>query len=88
MRCNSLQINCNLVKTTSFPHFILIIFWKKIIKKHLIATKVVATCNYNDILKKSNMVDYICMYDVYKLPYRIFIFNSLATILQLTDFLT
>jgi hypothetical protein len=25
------------------------------------------------------------MYDVYKLPYRRFIFNSLATIIQLTD---
>jgi hypothetical protein len=31
------------------------------------------------------MVDCICMYDVYKLPYIIPIFNSLATI-QLTDF--
>jgi hypothetical protein len=27
-------------------------------------------------LKKSNMVDYICMYDVYKLSYKRPIFNS------------
>jgi len=39
-------------------------------------------------LKKSNMVDYICMYDVYKLLYRKLIFNLLATIIQLTNFLT
>ncbi len=37
--------------------------------------------------KNSNMGDYICMYDVYKLSYRRPIFNSLATI-QLIDFLT
>jgi hypothetical protein len=36
--------------------------------------------------KKSNMVDQGCMYGVYKLSYRIPIFNSLATIIQLTDF--
>jgi hypothetical protein len=39
------------------------------------------------LLKKSNMIDYICMYDVYKLMYRRPIFNSLATIRQLIDFL-
>ncbi len=33
------------------------------------------------------MVDYIYMYNVYKLPYRRSIFNSLATIIQLIDFL-
>jgi len=38
-------------------------------------------------LKKLNMVDYICMYDVYKLLYRRPIFNSLAIIIQLIDFL-
>jgi hypothetical protein len=32
-------------------------------------------------LKKSNMVDYICMYEVYKLPYRRLIFKSLVTII-------
>jgi hypothetical protein len=32
-------------------------------------------------LKKSNMVDYICMYDVYRLSYRRPIFNSLVTII-------
>jgi len=40
------------------------------------------------LFKKSNMVDYICMHDMYKLPYRKPIFNSLGTIIQLTDFLT
>ena len=40
------------------------------------------------LFKKSNMVDYICMYDVYKLPYKRPIFNSFATIIQLIDFLT
>ncbi len=40
------------------------------------------------LLKKSNMVDYICMYDVYKLTYIIPIFDSLANIIQLTNFLT
>jgi hypothetical protein len=35
-----------------------------------------------------NMVDYIYMYDVYKSSYKIFIFNALATIIQLIDFLT
>ncbi len=38
------------------------------------------------LLKKSNMVDYICMYDVYKLLYRKPIFTSPGTIIQLTDF--
>jgi hypothetical protein len=38
-------------------------------------------------LKKSNMVDYICMYDVSKLAYRGPIFNSFAIIIQLIDFL-
>jgi hypothetical protein len=45
------------------------------------------TCNYNATPEKSNMVDYICVYDVYKLTYRRSIFNSLATIIQLIDFL-
>ncbi len=36
--------------------------------------------------KKSNIVDYIYMYDVYKLLYKRSIFNSLATIIQLIDF--
>jgi hypothetical protein len=34
------------------------------------------------------MVDYICMYDVYKLLYKIRIFNSLVIIIQIIDFLT
>jgi hypothetical protein len=38
------------------------------------------------LLKKSNMVDYICMYDVYKLLYKRPIFNSLVTMIQQTDF--
>jgi hypothetical protein len=38
------------------------------------------------LLKKSNMVDYICMYDVYKLLYKGPIFNSIAIIIQLTEF--
>jgi len=33
------------------------------------------------LFKKSNMVHYIYMYDVYKLPYRIPIFNSFAIII-------
>jgi hypothetical protein len=40
------------------------------------------------LLKKSNMVDYECMYGAYKLLYRKPIFNSLATIKQLINFLT
>ncbi len=40
-----------------------------------------------EILKKSNMVNYICMYDVQKFSYRRFNFNSLTTLLQLIDFL-
>jgi hypothetical protein len=39
------------------------------------------------LLKELNMVDYICIYDVYKLPYKKPIFNSLTTIIQLIDFL-
>jgi hypothetical protein len=39
------------------------------------------------LLKKMNMVDYICMYDVYKLLYKKPIFNTLVIIIQLTDFL-
>ncbi len=39
-------------------------------------------------LKKLNMVYYIYMYDVYKLSYKRKKFNSLATIIQLIDFLT
>jgi hypothetical protein len=38
------------------------------------------------LLKKSNMVDYMYMYDVYKLLYRRPIFNSLAIIIQLIIF--
>jgi hypothetical protein len=50
--------------------------------------KVVGTCNYNAVLKKvKNIVDHICMYNVYKLLYRRPIFNSLATIIPLTNFL-
>ncbi len=33
------------------------------------------------------MVDYICMYDVYKLSYRRPSFNSFVIIIQLTNFL-
>jgi len=40
------------------------------------------------LLKKSNMVNYIFMYDVYKMSYTKPIFNSLVTIIQLTNFLT
>jgi hypothetical protein len=40
------------------------------------------------LFKKLDMIDYICMYNVYKLSYRKPIFNSLATIIQLIDFLT
>jgi hypothetical protein len=40
------------------------------------------------LFKKSNMVDYGCMYDAYILSYKKHIFNSLATIIQLIDFLT
>jgi hypothetical protein len=36
---------------------------------------------------ESNMVDYICMYGAYKLPHRKPIFNSLAIIIQLINFL-
>jgi hypothetical protein len=39
------------------------------------------------LLKKFDMVDYICMYNVYKLQYKRPIFNSLAIIIQLIDFL-
>jgi hypothetical protein len=39
------------------------------------------------LLKKSNAVDYICMYDVYKLLYKRPIFNLFAIIIQLADFL-
>jgi len=35
------------------------------------------------IFKKSNMVDYVCMYSVYKLPYKKSIFNSLAIIIRI-----
>jgi hypothetical protein len=38
------------------------------------------------LLKKSNMVDYIYMYDVYKLSYKKLIFNSLAIMIELTNF--
>jgi hypothetical protein len=38
-------------------------------------------------LKKFDMVDYVCMYNVYKLQYKKPIFNSLAIIIQQTDFL-
>ncbi len=38
------------------------------------------------LLKKSNMVNYICMYDMYKLPYRRPISNSLTITIQLIDF--
>jgi hypothetical protein len=38
-------------------------------------------------IKNSHMVDYICMYDVYKLLYIKFVFNSFVTIIQLTDYL-
>jgi hypothetical protein len=38
-----------------------------------------------ELLKKSIMVDYICMYNVYKLLYRRPIFNSLAIIIQLIN---
>ncbi len=34
------------------------------------------------------MVDYKCMYDAFILTFRRSIFNSLATTIQLTDFLT
>jgi hypothetical protein len=34
-----------------------------------------------------NIIDYGCMYDVYKLLYKLPIFNSLAIIIQLNDFL-
>jgi hypothetical protein len=37
--------------------------------------------------KKWKMIDYIYMYYVYKLPYKIPIFNSLATIIQLINLL-
>jgi hypothetical protein len=37
-------------------------------------------------LKKSNMVNYICMYDVYKLPYKRPIFKSLVITIQPIDF--
>ncbi len=38
-------------------------------------------------LKNSNMVDYICMYDVYELPYKRHIFDSLVITIKLTYFL-
>jgi hypothetical protein len=38
------------------------------------------------LLKKFDMVDYICMYNVYKLQYKKPIFNSLVIIIQLIDF--
>jgi hypothetical protein len=47
-----------------------------------------ATCNYNVTLEKVKHGWLHCMYNVYKLPHKIFIFNSFATIIQLTDFLT
>jgi hypothetical protein len=37
--------------------------------------------------KKSNMIDYECMYGAHKLLYRRAIFNSLVIIIQLFDFL-
>jgi hypothetical protein len=39
-------------------------------------------------LKKSNMINYICMYNVYKLPYIKAIFNLFTIIVQLIDFVT
>jgi hypothetical protein len=38
-------------------------------------------------LKKSNIIDYVFMYNVYKLLFNTPIFNSLVTIIQLIDFL-
>jgi hypothetical protein len=40
------------------------------------------------LLKKLNIIDYVCMYDVYKLLYKTPIFNLFVTIIQQTDFLT
>ncbi len=50
-------------------------------------SKISATCKYNASFEKSNTFDYICIYDIYKLLYKRSIFNSLATIIQLTNFL-
>jgi len=38
--------------------------------------------------KKSNMINYKCMYDMYKLSYKKPIFNSFTIIIQLTNFLS
>jgi hypothetical protein len=41
-----------------------------------------------ELLKNQTWLTYECMYGAYKLLYRKFIFNSLATIIQLINFLT
>ncbi len=56
--------------------------------RFIIVFKYLPHATIMQFLKKSNMVDYICMYDVYKLPYGRCIFNSFTTTIQLTNFLT
>jgi hypothetical protein len=49
------------------------------------SSKIILTYNYNATYEKVKH-GYICMYGVHKLLYRRPIFNSLATIIQLTNF--
>ncbi len=78
--------NTNMWHDCIYVHGLIVtqlLFWLHIYNNF----KVVATCNYNATFEKLNMIDYICMYDIYKLSYKKPIFNSLVTIVQLIDFL-